>query len=209
MAIRIPRLREDSQEEIKGKRTMLKPTRWYGGPPDDRLKRLREDLDKEETVYITPEGGIVEESGKSHWYCFITSLDREQDVSLIKELLFWGTLYHNDDGDIEILIPGYAGKRYDYYRRVFQVSDVPCLILTDTDKYPVDFILISKNLINTEYLGDSFMNLREMLEFLHNTLMNEGNLREIKKELFKKKFETIIGKTWNEIKSLISLNIGG
>ena len=190
----IPKIKKDGEEEHKIREIGFLPA-----------------MDRQKPLKVTSGGVLVEadeEEIKSNWYCFITSLDREQDINLIKELLFWGRIYHDDDANIEILIPGWAGKRYDYYRRVFQINEVPCLILTDNDEYPVDFILISKNLINTEYLGENFVNLREMLDFLHNTLMNEGNLKKIKMELLKTKFETILGKTWNEIKSLISLNIG-
>lgn len=153
--------------------------------------------------------GIAEKVNRSYWYCFISSLDRKQDVNIIKELLFWENLYHRDDSNVTILIPGWgwSGNQYDYYRRVFQINEVPCLVITD-NKFPTDFIIMSKNLINTKYLGDNFVNIRDILDTFHNMIMNEGNLQKIKRTLIKEKLTKIIGKTWKELSKLVSINIG-
>lgn len=217
MAIRIFKVLGISRATIEV--TMVGTTKLFklimGG--DDTGGEIKKQRERTDIVEIDEQGKIIvspyyeriryAKKKKSYWYCFLTSLDREQDISILKEILFWGTIYHNNDSDVEILIPGWAGERYDYYRRLFKIDQVPSLILTDNKESPVDFILISKKFINTEYLGDNFVNLRELLDFLHNLLINESSLKKINKELFKKQIQKITKKTWDEIKDIVSLNI--
>ena len=191
MSIKIFKVLRESNKNSKNITTKLKPAQWYGGGIESNEERIRKQIEKSEIININVDGEIspspVYREKKSYWYCFLTSLDRKQDINILKEILFWGTIYHNDDSVVEILIPGWAGERYYYYRNVFQVNQIPCLILTDNKEYPVDSILLSKNFINTENLGDNFTNLREVLDFFHNILINDNSLKKVNKVLLKKR----------------------
>lgn len=156
---------------------------------------------------ILPDGQIVsDEYRKSYWYCFITSLDREKDVTLLKEIVFWERIYHKNTSQVEVLVPD--NDRYYFYSRLFQVYEVPCLVLTDSDTYPLDYVVIPKNIISEEYLGERYIKFRELLDFFHNIVMIDGKLSKVKKELIKQKVESILEKSSSVLKEIV-INIGG
>jgi hypothetical protein len=143
----------------------------------------------------------------SYWFCFVSSLDRPTDISLIKELLFWAYIYHRDDSKLYILIPGLTQKDYEVYRTIFKISEVPELVFTDSETYPIDYVKFNSNFFTSKLVGDDYKKLRDTMDSLHNTLQNTGSLRKVKTRVIKQKLTTSLARSWGEIKSLISINL--
>ena len=142
----------------------------------------------------------------SYWFCFVSSLDRAKDIRLVKELLFWGQIYHDDDAEVHILISGFEKEKYDYYRQVFEIVDVPSLVLADNPKPPNDFVKFSPNFFTEELLGKDFEKIRDTMDSLHNHLSLVGNLRKVKNSILKKKLKSVLDKAWKDLKSMISIS---
>lgn len=184
-------------EEKKGVR--LREHTFYGGP-----RTLEELLESAQEVEIDEYGQV---KMQSYWFCFISSLDRAKDISLLKELLFWATLYHKDDAEVNILVSGYSGEKYDFYRRVFNVVDIPSLVLTDERIFPIDFVKFGPDFFTVGLLGNDFGKLRDVMDSLHNLLSLKGNLKKVRDKIIKKKLSSTLAKGWKELKDLISITV--
>lgn len=143
----------------------------------------------------------------SYWFLFVSSLDRAKDEALLKEILFWSAIYHIEDSVVRIFHPAGNKRDYHFYRRVFEITEVPCLILADTDYHPNDFVRLSSGFLSEEILGQNYLKFREIMEALHNTLILEGDLEKIKSQLLQDKITNIVSKGWQEIKSLVSISL--
>lgn len=143
----------------------------------------------------------------SYWFLFVSSLDRAKDEALLKEILFWSAIYHIEDSVVRIFHPAGNKRDYHFYRRVFEITEVPCLILADTDYHPNDFVRLSSGFLSEEILGQNYSKFREIMEALHNTLILEGDLEKIKSQLLQEKITNIVSKGWQEIKSLVSISL--
>jgi hypothetical protein len=143
----------------------------------------------------------------SCWFFFFASLNTSQDVGLIKEILFWTTIYHSADSKIRIFTPVSDKSSYLFYQRAFNVSEVPCMILAEKDTYPNDFITFDSSFLSEKTLGKGFVQFANVMEKLHNQFILDGNLSAIKTDDFMKKLGRIVSKTWEEIKGLIKISI--
>jgi hypothetical protein len=149
---------------------------------------------------------------KSFWYFFVGGVDREQDVIIIKEILFWHQIYHKEDTKIEILVPNSSspGSRYNFLRRSFEIVSLPTLVLTDRPirEYPGNYIKLSNGFLVKNLLGEQFEKLRDVMDYLHNSFLLTQSIDDLRVEIFKKHISTILLKTWMEIKDVISITIG-
>jgi len=147
-----------------------------------------------------------EEPPLSYWFCFVSSIDRRNDISLVKELLFWSQIYHLEDSRVHILIPGLTQREYSSWRIIFDVADVPTLVLTDEEARPNKYVKFSPTVLSEEFLGEGYGRLRDTMDSLHN-LLSGGNLRQVKQKVLIQKLENGLSKGWNEVKDLISIHI--
>ncbi|NMC76269.1 MAG: hypothetical protein GYA60_03105 [Candidatus Methanofastidiosa archaeon] len=181
-----------------------------GDPVEEKRRQFRQILLSGSDVSVYPTGEI--ETKKTYWYLFVSSLDREEDITLIKELLFWEHLYHKQDSKIEILVPGAnsTNGRISFMRRTFKVTLLPTLILTDRPiyLYPNSFIKISPGFFSENFIGKDFEKLRDLMDYFQNAFMLSNSMDKLKLDILKKHLSTIIMKSWSEMKGLISINIG-
>jgi hypothetical protein len=144
---------------------------------------------------------------KSYWYSFITSLDRPRDIIMIKELLLWGSIYHKYDSIVKILIPNNSGEDYRIYSNLFKITKVPCLVLTDKADNADEYIKFSSGLLTQQLLGEDYIKLREIMDYLHNVLFQERELKKVNKQVWKSNITNILVKSWSEIKDFVTINI--
>lgn len=190
--------------------------------------RMKENISKllnVEEVKILPEGRIISvgknniEQGLSrwliygidnisYWYFFIPNLEKTYYNKIIKEILYWSEIYHKNNSRLKFLSPRVSEEEYIFFMRIFNVNDVPALIITDDPNNPTNYIEITSHFFSkSRNLGKKFEKLINIMDFVHNYLLVKGDINAFKKEILKNKIEKILSKHWNVIKEYFRINI--
>jgi len=102
----------------------------------------------------------------------------ERDQALLKEILFWSSIYHYKDTFVRILLPTSASR--DFWRRCFGVQTFPAVVLADDPSIPSKFIVFSSTLFDEEPFRDP-KKLVSVLDFCHDRLMDGGTVDDLRR----------------------------
>jgi hypothetical protein len=127
-------------------------------------------------------------SARSFWWCFFSAIHSAWEQELIKELLFWGHIYHAEDTVVHILYP--AMREFVSWRQRFSVGTFPSVVLADSHDDPAHFVVFSADFLNTKAFGDP-LTLRSLLDYYHSKLSDGASFGELRQT-----------KTWKDLASI-------
>ncbi len=149
---------------------------------------------------VSPE---IRDQAKSVWFCFFSGIHSEHDQALIKEILFWASIYHEQDTLAHVILP--QNPRRDFWRRHFGLTSFPAIVLADDVEYPKDFIVFSSSFLDQEPFQDS-KNLVAVLDFYHDKIVDGYTFDDLKKQKVLKELSKLTRIALKQLTGMLSLS---
>lgn len=145
----------------------------------------------------------IRDQAKSVWLCFFSGIHSEHDQGLIKEILFWASIYHEKDTLAHIILP--QNPRRDFWRRHFGVTSFPALVLADDAKYPGDFIVFSSSFLDQKPFEDP-KKLVAVLDFYHDRIVDGYTFNDLRKQKVLKELSKLTRIALKQLTGMVSLS---
>ena len=127
-------------------------------------------------------GGLVSartrRQARSVWFCLFTAIHGDHVQDLIKEILFWGKIYHDEDTIVHIVFP--PKLTFDKWRRHFKLESFPALVLASDTIDPTNYLVFSSGFF-AQGVFERPDDLRKVLDFYHNRLVDGADFAELRR----------------------------
>jgi hypothetical protein len=145
----------------------------------------------------------IRERSKSFWFCFFNGIHDEHDKNLLMEIMFWAKIYHEEDTLVHIIFP--SKPSWDDWRRYFNVTTFPALVLADDTEKPKNFIVFASDFLDEEPFKDP-KKLVAVLDFYHNKLLDGHTFKDLKNEKVYKELSKVTKIAFDKLTGMLSFS---
>lgn len=121
---------------------------------------------------------------RSYLYHFTGSFDEPRDVEILKELIFWASVRHQDDALLRVVRAAPDEDDFVYHQKAFGVTESPCLVISDRGDVPASHVKLGRDFFATGMAGGDYAALRNLLEHMH-ALLGAYGMEKARAELLK------------------------